>query len=156
MFLDAGVHANHIPGDNNVITDYLSCIAITHTSATFTYLDLQTRFPWLKLSHLFQPSNELHALICSSLLTPFINIPTTQVLLGQIKAESTTSSQHFLIHRVQRLLFPCAILRRNVYGLCHDVHYFPWCGSFTPLQKHQIGHHLPLSLSSCKRDSMQM
>ena len=95
MFSDAGVHANHIPGDNNVIADYLSCIAITHTSATFTYLDLQICFPWLKLSRLFQPSNELHVLICSSLLTPSINIPTMRVPLGQIKATSIISSQPF-------------------------------------------------------------
>jgi hypothetical protein len=95
MFSDAGVHANHIPGDDNVIADYLSRIAITHTSATFTYLDLQIRFPWLKLSRLFQPSNELHALVCSSLLTPSVNIPTTRVPLGRIKVASITSSQRF-------------------------------------------------------------
>ena len=95
MFSDAGVHTNHIPGDDNVIADYLSCITITHTSATFTYLDLQICFPWLKLSHLFQLSNELHALICSSLSTPSINIPTTQVPLGQINAASIISSQCF-------------------------------------------------------------
>jgi hypothetical protein len=95
MFSDAGVHANHIPGDDNVIADYLSRIAITHTSATFTYLDLQIRFPWLKLSRLFQPSNELHALVCSSLSTPSVNIPTTRVPLGRIKVASITSSQRF-------------------------------------------------------------
>ena len=97
MFSDVGVHADHVPGDDNVIADYLSCIALTHTSATFTYLDLQTHFPWLKLSRLFQLSNEVHVLICSSLLTPSISIPTMRVPLGQIEAISITSSQHFFI-----------------------------------------------------------
>ena len=92
MFLEISIH---IPGDDNIIANYLSCIAITHTSSSFTYLHLQTHFPWLKLSCLFQLSNELLVFIYTALSKPSINIPTTRVQLRQITAESVTSSQHF-------------------------------------------------------------
>jgi hypothetical protein len=52
------------------------------------------KFPWLKLSHHFVPSNELLVLVFSALSRQSVAIPITRVNLGRMIAESTTSRQN--------------------------------------------------------------
>jgi hypothetical protein len=79
----------------NVIADYLSCLAETHNSASFTYAQLQTQFPWLRLSRHFIPSSKLLALVYTALSKPSVSIPTMRAKLGRLVVESTTSRQNF-------------------------------------------------------------
>jgi len=95
MFSDLGIEAQHVKGIENIIADFLSRIALTHDPSTFTYHHLQIKFPWLRLSRRFAPSNELLALVCSALSNPSIDIPTTRIPLGQLNAEVATSTQTF-------------------------------------------------------------
>jgi hypothetical protein len=95
MFSDMGIEAQHIEGVANVIADYLSRLAETHNSASFTYAQLQTQFPWLRLSHHFIPSSELLALVYTALSKPSISIPTMRAKLRWLVVESTTSRQNF-------------------------------------------------------------
>jgi hypothetical protein len=95
MFSEVGIEAAHIPGEKNVIADFLSRISHTHQFSSFTYETLQTQFPWLTLSRRFAPSNELLALVFTALLRPSVNIPTTRVNLGQMTTAPSTSKQSF-------------------------------------------------------------
>jgi hypothetical protein len=95
MFSDLGVETEHIQGKQNVVADFLSRVSLTHNVSSFTYHDLQIRFPWLTLSRRFVPSNDLRALVFTALSKPSVNIPTTRVKLGLLSAESTTSSTNF-------------------------------------------------------------
>ena len=95
MFLDMGIEAQHIEGMANVIADYLSRLPETHNSASFTYAQLQTQFPWLRLSRHFIPSSKLLALVYTALSKPSVSIPTMRIRLGQLVVESTTSKQNF-------------------------------------------------------------
>jgi hypothetical protein len=95
MFSDLGVETEHIQGKQNVVADFLSRVSLTHNVLSFTYHDLQIRFPWLTLSRRFVPSNDLRALVFTALSKPSVNIPTTRVKLGLLSAESTTSSTNF-------------------------------------------------------------
>jgi hypothetical protein len=95
MFSDIGVDADHIEGVKNVVADFLSRLAETHDFSSFTYSQLQTRFPSLKLSRRFAPSSELLALVFSALLKPSVDIPTTRVKLGHMITESPTLKQNF-------------------------------------------------------------
>ena len=95
MFSDLGIESEHIAGIENVVADYLSRLAITHDPSSFTYHDLQTRFPWLKLSRRYVPSSELLALVCTALSSASVSIPITRVPLGQLSAAPPTSKQTF-------------------------------------------------------------
>jgi hypothetical protein len=95
MFSDVEVKAKHIEGEKNIIADFLSRLYKTHKSSAFTYDMLQTQFPWLKLSHRFTPSKELHALVYSALSQPSVMLPTTRVKLGQMIVEPSTLKQPF-------------------------------------------------------------
>jgi hypothetical protein len=95
MFSDLGIESQHIEGIENVVADFLSRLFESHHFSAFTYQHLQTRFPWLRLSHRFLPSNELLALVFTALSRPYVDIPTTRVELGLLRAEPSTSSQNF-------------------------------------------------------------
>jgi hypothetical protein len=95
MFSDLGVESAHIAGVLNVVADFLSRLSETHDVSSFTYSDLQTKFPWLTLSRRYVPSNELLALVCSALSNAYVPLPTTRVKLGQLLVEQATSNQHF-------------------------------------------------------------
>jgi hypothetical protein len=96
MFSDVGTEAEHVKGELNVVADFLSRLAsTTHDVSSFTYSQLQTKFPWLKLSRRFVPSSELLALVCLALSSASVNLPTTRVKLGQLLVEQTTSTQTF-------------------------------------------------------------
>jgi hypothetical protein len=95
MFSQVGIKTDYVIGEENAIADFLSCAPATPGFANFSYHHLQTRFPWLHLSHCFLLSNELLALICSALLQPSVNIPTTHVPLGCMTTESSISSPTF-------------------------------------------------------------
>jgi hypothetical protein len=93
MFSDVGIEAEHIKGELNTVADFLSRLSDTHDISSFTYSQLQTKFPWLRLSLHFVPSNELHALVFTALSSAFVILPTTRVKLGHLLAEQTTSTQ---------------------------------------------------------------
>jgi hypothetical protein len=93
MFSDLGIEAEHIEGVLNVVADFLSRLTATHDLSSFTYSQLQTKFPWLTLSRRFVPSSELLALVCSALSKAYVPLPTTRVKLGQLIAEPATSTQ---------------------------------------------------------------
>jgi hypothetical protein len=95
MFSDVGIEAEHIEGVLNVVADFLSRLSddTHHDVSSFTYSQLQSKFPWLRLSHRFAPSSELRALVCSALSNAFVTLPTTRVKLGHLLAEQTTSTQ---------------------------------------------------------------
>jgi hypothetical protein len=95
MFSDMGTEAAHIEGQKNIIADFLSRVAKTHHSSSFTYEHLQTQFPWLRLSRRFVPSSELLALVFTGLSRPSVVIPTTRVKLGRMQVEPSTSKQSF-------------------------------------------------------------
>jgi hypothetical protein len=95
MFSDLGIEAQHIEGIENIVADFLSRMSITHNPSTFSYQHVQTQFPWLRLSRRYVPSNELLALVCSALSTQSVDIPTTRVMLGQLRVEPPTSKQTF-------------------------------------------------------------
>jgi hypothetical protein len=95
MFSDLGIESQHIEGIENVVADFLSRLFESHHFSAFTYQHLQTRFPWLRLSRRFLPSNELLALVFTALSRPYVDIPTTRVELGLLRAEPSTSSQNF-------------------------------------------------------------
>ena len=95
MFSDVGIEAVHIAGEKNIIADFLSRIAKTHGFSSFTYANLQTQFPWLRLSRCFVPSNELLVLVFTALLRPSVDIPITRVNLGRLLVEPSTSKQTF-------------------------------------------------------------
>jgi hypothetical protein len=99
MFSELGIESEHIAGIENVVADYLSRIALTHDPSSFTYHDLQTRFPWLRLSRRYVPSSELLALVCTALSSASGSIPTTRVPLGLLSAEPPTSRQTFFGQR---------------------------------------------------------
>ena len=96
MFSEVGIEAEHIQGVLNVVADFLSRLADTHDVASFTYSQLQIKFPWLMLSHRFVPSNELLALVCTALSSASATIPTTRVKLRHLLVEQTTSTQTFV------------------------------------------------------------
>jgi hypothetical protein len=82
---EVGIEAEHIKGVLNVIADYLSRLATsTHDVSSFTYSQLQTKFPWIKLSRRFVPSSKLLALVCSALSNASARLPTfsTQTFFG--------------------------------------------------------------------------
>ena len=94
MFSDVGIEAEHIEGVLNVVADFLSRLSDTHHDvSSFTYSQLQSKFPWLRLSRRFAPSSELRALVCTALSNAFVTLPTTRVKLGHLLAERTTSTQ---------------------------------------------------------------
>jgi hypothetical protein len=95
MFSQVGIETDYVIGEENIVADFLSRAPATHGFANFSYRHLQTRFPWLHLSRRFLPSNELLALVCSALLQPSVNIPTTRVPLGRMTTESSISSPTF-------------------------------------------------------------
>jgi hypothetical protein len=96
MFSELGIEAEHIEGLQNVVADFLSRLtASTHDPSSFTYSQLQTKFPWLKLSRRFVPSSELLALVCSALSSAYVTLPTMHVNLGQLLVERTTLTQTF-------------------------------------------------------------
>jgi hypothetical protein len=94
MFSDVGIEAEHIKGVLNVVADFLSRLSDTHTDvSSFTYSQLQTKFPWLRLSRRFVPSSELRALVYSALSSASVSLPITRIKLGHLLAERTTSTQ---------------------------------------------------------------
>jgi hypothetical protein len=93
MLSDVGIEAEHIKGILNVIANFFSRLSATHDVSSFTYLQLQTKFPWLRLSRHFIPSSELHVLIYTALSSAFMTLPTMRVKLGQLLAEQTTLTQ---------------------------------------------------------------
>jgi hypothetical protein len=95
MFSDLGIEAQYIKGTQNEVADFLSRLSLTQSMSSVTYHTLQTRFPWLRLSRRFVPSNDLLALVFMALSTPSVDIPTTRVPLGQLRAELSTSRTSF-------------------------------------------------------------
>jgi hypothetical protein len=96
MFSDISIKAEHIKGVLNIVADFLSRLATTtHDVSAFTYSQLQTKFPWLKLSRRFVPSSELLALVCLALSSASVKLPTMRVKLGQLLVEQTTLTQTF-------------------------------------------------------------
>ena len=93
---EVGIEAEHIEGVLNIVADFLSRLATTtHDVSSFTYSQLQTKFPWLKLSRRFVPSSELLALVCLALSSASVKLPTMRVKLGQLLVEQTTLTQTF-------------------------------------------------------------
>jgi hypothetical protein len=92
MFSDVGVSAEHIAGEQNVISDYLSRAKHTNNLPAFSFKTLQTQFPWLSGSRRFLPSKELLWLLTSALLRPSVDMPTTRVMLGQLQTGPDTST----------------------------------------------------------------
>jgi hypothetical protein len=82
MFLDVGVLAEHIAGEDNVVADYLSRAKNTNDLPAFSFKMLYTKFPWLSGSRRFQPSSELSCLLTTALSRPSVVMPTTWVPLG--------------------------------------------------------------------------
>jgi hypothetical protein len=139
MFSDIGVDANHIEGMKNVVADFLSRLAETHDFSSFTYSQLQTRVPLLKLSRCFAPSSELLALAFSALLKLSVNIPTTRIKLGHMITESPLRNRISSVYRVNRPVLSGTISGRNVQNLRH-VCGLSGDGSYSPLQNDQIRH----------------
>jgi hypothetical protein len=61
MFSDVGIEAKHIPGEENVIADYLSCAKNTNDLSSFCFKQYQTQFPWLTGSRRFLPSKDIRS-----------------------------------------------------------------------------------------------
>jgi hypothetical protein len=91
MFSDVGIEAKHIPGEENVIADYLSRAKNTNDLSSFCFKQYQTQFPWLTGSRRFLPSKELLWLLTTALSRPSVNIPTVRVPLGRLQAGPDTS-----------------------------------------------------------------
>jgi hypothetical protein len=53
MFLDVGILAEHIAGEDNVVANYLSRTKNTNNLPAFSFKILRTKFPWLSSSRCF-------------------------------------------------------------------------------------------------------
>jgi hypothetical protein len=85
MFSDVGIESQHIPGEKNVVADYLSRAKNTNDLSLFSFKQFQTQFPWLTGSRRFLPSNEFLWLLISVLSKPSVDTPMTRVPLGQLQ-----------------------------------------------------------------------
>ena len=89
---DLGLSTEHIDGDENEVADYLSRLRKqlgTYTPLNFS--EITQKYPQLRTCRRFLPSPEFLSLLCSSLLTGSVAIPTTRVPLGRLTPEPITT-----------------------------------------------------------------